>query len=123
MYTNVGKPGARYKTGGQLPSGSSHLITKAETNTVTTGASFNFGGEFAEVFNAGVELKVEYSHSVTNTDGVSIVVQCGDGQSGQIYWVPKFNWYQGVFKPSGTPAEVWNPIDASARDYEVDCLG
>jgi len=87
------------------------------------GASFEISGGFFEVFEAGVSANFDSSHTVENTESTQINVNCGSGKNGQIYWVPKWDHYEGTFMPSSTPGEVWNPLDDSAADYMIECQG
>ncbi|KAH7198343.1 uncharacterized protein B0J16DRAFT_392050 [Fusarium flagelliforme] len=119
----IERPGFRQKVGPSLPSGSSYTVTRGEANTISVGASFEISGGFFEVFEAGVSASFESSHTVENTESTQINVDCGSGKNGQIYWVPKWDHYEGTFMPSNTPGEVWNPLDDSAADYMIECQG
>ncbi|KAJ4014184.1 hypothetical protein NW766_006436 [Fusarium irregulare] len=119
----IERPGFRQKVGPSLPSRSSYTVTKGEANTISVGASFEISGGFFEVFEAGVSASFESSHSVENSQSTQINVDCGSGKNGQIYWVPKWDHYEGTFMPSNTFGEVWNPLDDSAADYMIECQG
>ncbi|KAL4727109.1 hypothetical protein ACLX1H_006010 [Fusarium chlamydosporum] len=119
----IERPGFREKVGPSLPSGSSYTVTAGEANSVSVGASFELSGGFFEVFEAGVSTSFESTHEVSNSESTQISVECGSGKNGQIYWVPKWDHYQGTFEPSGTDGDVWNPLDDSNGDYMVECQG
>ncbi|GKU07922.1 hypothetical protein FLAG1_10425 [Fusarium langsethiae] len=119
----IERPGFRQKVGPSLPSGSSYTVTSGEANTVSVGASFEISGGFFEIFEAGASTSFKNSHTVENSESTQINVDCGPGKNGQIYWVPKWDHYEGTFVPSNTPGDVWNPLDDSAGDYMIECQG
>ncbi|CEI65610.1 hypothetical protein FVEN_g8867 [Fusarium venenatum] len=119
----IERPGFRQKVGPSLPSGSSYTVTTGEANTVSVGASFEISGGFFEIFEAGASTSFENSHTVENSESTQINVDCGPGKNGQIYWVPKWDHYEGTFVPSNTAGDVWNPLDDSAGDYMIECQG
>lgn len=119
----IERPGFRQKVGPSLPSGSSYTVTTGEANTVSVGASFEISGGFFEIFEAGASTSFETSHTVENSQSTQINVDCGPGKNGQIYWVPKWDHYEGTFVPSNMAGDVWNPLDDSAGDYMIECQG
>jgi hypothetical protein len=105
LSRNVEKPGTRHNVGGSLPGGSSYTITNEESYSETVETSFSAEATFFEVFSAGASTSFSSTHEVSNSKGLTINIDC-EGQSGQLYWAPRFDHYTGTFQPSGDFAEV-----------------
>jgi hypothetical protein len=98
-------------------------MTQGEATSVPIGASFELSGGFFDIFSAQAGASFESTHTVENSQSTAIFVDCASGQNGQIYWTPKFDHNEGQWKPSGALGDVWHPLDGSAGDHEVECLG
>lgn len=80
--TNINKPGARFAVTGRLPAGSMYTTTETSSSTTGISASVDVGVDLFEVFTASVGLSVSQDYTVSSASGVSVNVDCADGQDG-----------------------------------------
>ncbi|KAB5545525.1 hypothetical protein GE09DRAFT_1243184 [Coniochaeta sp. 2T2.1] len=120
---NVAAPNSRQQVTGRLPAGSSYTTTQGDERSTGISSSFGLEAGFFDLFTASAGITVETSYTVTSSVGITVVIQCDNGQQGILYWSPLFNRYQGNFQPSGDAYDVWIPLADSAGSYDVECLG
>ncbi|KAL2214739.1 hypothetical protein CC79DRAFT_1353321 [Sarocladium strictum] len=120
---NVIAPNSRQAVTGRLPAGSSYTISETDTFSVGITTSFSLEAGFFDIFSASAGLDISTDYSVANTQGLTVVVQCENGQQGTIFWTPLSTRYQGNWNPSGDAFDVYIPIESSADSYAVECIG
>ncbi|KAL3961230.1 hypothetical protein ACCO45_002753 [Purpureocillium lilacinum] len=123
VTNNVEAPNSRQQVTGRLPAGSSYTTTETDTKTVGIQSSFGLEAGFFDLFTASASLTVSTDYSVSSATGITILIQCKDGQQGVLYWSPLFDRFQGNFNPSGDAYDVYIPMSESAGSYDVECLG
>jgi hypothetical protein len=120
---NVIAPNSRQAVTGRLPAGSSYTISETDTFSVGITTSFSLEAGFFDIFSASAGLDISTDYSVANTQGLTVAVQCENGQQGTIFWTPLSTRYQGNWNPSGDAFDVYIPIESSADSYAVECIG
>jgi len=123
VSANVEAPNSRQQITAELPAGSSYTTTTTDTKTTGISSSFGLEAGFFDIFTASADITVSTDYSISSTTGVTVDVQCENGQQGIVYWAPLFDWFQGTFEPSGDAFSVYIPIADTAGAYDVDCLG
>jgi hypothetical protein len=118
---NVVIEAERKRVVGPLPSGSSYMIQESEAQTQGISMSVEFGASFFEIFSASAGLEISQEFTVTSTTGVTVNVDCPEGQNGIIYWQPIFIVYQGFGRPSMNSFEVRVPSNVGLGSYSVAC--
>lgn len=109
------------RVAGPLPSGSQYTITESEAKTTGIESSFEAGGSFFEIFSVSAGLSISEDYTVTSTTGLSVNVDCPEGQTGIVFWQPIFDVYQGFGTPSQTSFEVRIPIEIGKGSYTIRC--
>ncbi|CAN9271385.1 unnamed protein product [Alternaria alternata] len=117
------KPGTAVHVG-TLPDGGAFEVSESRTETFSVSASASIGASAWDAISAETGIEVGYSVSMTNTVSITINVDCPDG-TGQIYWRPLFDEYEGTLESTGNRVRIWVPkdTDLSRRSYDYQCSG
>ncbi|CAN9407559.1 unnamed protein product [Alternaria sp. RS040] len=120
---NVYKPGSAVFVA-QVPGGGSYTVSESKTQTFSISASASLGASAWDAVSAEIGVSAGYSTSQTSSTSVTINIDCG-GRTGQVYWRPFFDQYEGTLESDGRRVTIWVPKDteASRMNFDYQCTG
>lgn len=123
----VAKPNNRDQVTPRLPAGSSWTYQTSEgfSHSVATSVGVDVG--LFEIFTASVSITTTLETSYDVTSGVTVLVDCAQGQNGVIYYEPLYDYYEGYYSSSNDRIDdFWIPRGrggASDGQFVSECLG
>lgn len=122
VATNIRNPNA-YETGLRLSPGVGYEYSTQEGTTFTTTTSVSVGAAW-NVFTASAGIDKAEGESYTVAEGLTFDVDCPN--QAQITFWPYYDYYEVIFQPSGTWAEIWVPAATGKTitgEIAVDSIG
>ncbi|CAK1363951.1 unnamed protein product [Cercospora beticola] len=122
---SVQRPGFNFAVSPRYPAGSTSTAEVSESQTVGFDAGTEISAGFEGVLSASVSFSVNFESTTTNTQSVTIPINCSPGQEGQIWWSPLYDLIEGNALPSGDFVQAWFPVNdgISAGNYAIRCFG
>lgn len=122
-FKNSEKDGDMRPVTGRLPAGSSYMIAETDSMSIMVSTSVSVEAGFFDLFSASASVSVGADYSVSTTTGVTVKVDCDDGQDGIIYLAPTYTRYFGECTSDNyNPITVYVP-GSTQNNYFVQCLG
>lgn len=120
---NVYKPGSAVFVA-QVPNAGAYEVTTSKSETFSITASLSLGASAWDAISAEIGVSASFETTMTNTVAVTINIDC-EGGTGQVYWRPFFDEYEGTLESSGQKVTIWVPKDteASRMNYDYQCTG
>ncbi|KAM3420066.1 hypothetical protein BST61_g3372 [Cercospora zeina] len=122
---SVQRPGFDFAVSPRYPAGTTSTAEVSESQTVGFDAGTEVSAGFEGVLSASVSFSVNFESTTTNTQSVTIPINCSPGQEGQIWWSPLYDLIEGSALPSGDFVQAWFPVNdgISAGNYAIRCFG
>ncbi|KAI5364593.1 hypothetical protein Slin15195_G041310 [Septoria linicola] len=108
-----------------LPGGSTWSITTESSQTSSIESTTELSADLFSLFSATQSISVGYEETLTYSTTQDIPNNCGNDQTGTLYWYPLYTEYRGGWSPDGpSPATIYVPNkngDSASGVFRVLC--